>query len=407
MLKEAANTFEPPVGLQEQIQRTLLGETPKTGGGRLGGTTGVTGVVKPARLRIRFLKPTLAAAIILPAIVGAALYWLSGAKSVAFADVVRAIVDTRTATFKMTTSGKVGGRELPTQHADGIYMDPGRLRMTSQQGIVILDARQGKMTTILPALKRVTVMTARNMPKESQEAWNPFERVRLRLQSIQSDKDENVTELGHKRINGRKAVGYRVVKPADDVTITVWADVETKLPVIMEVTTGSVTNAMSDIVLGASVDEELFSPEIPKDYAVQEIVNDMSPPTEADLIEMFRIWTSHMDNVFPPNLKQSAVEKFVEQQRKVAEASGKEPSADDVFALQGLIMKMSRGGMFVANLPATSDKHYAGKGVKLNTPDMPVFWYRPGKSATYRVIYADLTVKDVPPDRLPEKNSDR
>jgi outer membrane lipoprotein-sorting protein len=395
MLKEAANTFEPPPGIQDEIGRALLGETPTTGGGRLGGTTSVAGVVKPARPRIRLLKPALAAAIILAAVVGAGLYWLSGAKSVAFADVVRALVDTRTATFKMTTSNKVGGRELPPQHADGIYMDPGFLRMTSQEGIVILDAHEGKMTIILPALKRVTLITARNMPKESQEAWNPFERARLRLQSIESDKDQNVTELGQKQINGRKAVGYRVTKPADDIVITIWADVETKLPVILEVTTGSITNEMSDIVLGASVDEKLFSPEIPKDYAVQEIVNDMSPPTEADLIEMFRIWTSHMDNVFPLNLKQSVVEKFVEQQCKVAEASGKQPTPDDVFALQGLIMKMSRGGMFVANLPATSDKHYAGKGVKLNTPDTPVFWYRPENSKTWRVIYADLSTKEV------------
>ena len=89
------------------------------------------------------------------------------------------------------------------------------------------------------------------------------------------------------------------------------------------------------------------------------------------------------------------MEKFVEQQGKAAKAAGKEPTADDVFALQGVIMKMSRGGMFAAGLPNSCDKHYAGKGVKLNTPDTPVFWYRPEKSETYRVIYADLTVKSV------------
>ena len=38
--------------------------------------------------------------------------------------------------------------------------------------------------------------------------------------------------------------------------------------------------------------------------------------------------------------------------------------------------------------------HYAGKGVSLGAADKPIFWYRPKDGKKYRVIYADLSVRD-------------
>jgi hypothetical protein len=43
--------------------------------------------------------------------------------------------------------------------------------------------------------------------------------------------------------------------------------------------------------------------------------------------------------------------------------------------------------------------------VKLGTPDRPILWYKPTGADTYRVIYADLSVKEMAPDdvkKLPE-----
>ena len=45
-------------------------------------------------------------------------------------------------------------------------------------------------------------------------------------------------------------------------------------------------------------------------------------------------------------------------------------------------------------LPKEADSHYAGKGVSLGAADTPIFWYRPKDSKKYRVIYADLSVRD-------------
>jgi hypothetical protein len=58
--------------------------------------------------------------------------------------------------------------------------------------------------------------------------------------------------------------------------------------------------------------------------------------------------------------------------------------------------------LFVAKLPKESNWRYAGNGVKVNTPDTPIFWYRPAGSQTYRVIYADLTVREMTEDQLPK-----
>ena len=46
------------------------------------------------------------------------------------------------------------------------------------------------------------------------------------------------------------------------------------------------------------------------------------------------------------------------------------------------------------SLPPEADAHYAGKGVSLGAADTPIFWYRPKDAKTYRVIYADLSVRD-------------
>ena len=62
-------------------------------------------------------------------------------------------------------------------------------------------------------------------------------------------------------------------------------------------------------------------------------------------------------------------------------------------------LKFQPGSTFVDSLPPKADAHYAGKGVSLGAADTPIFWYRPKDAKKYRVIYADLSVReaDTPP----------
>jgi outer membrane lipoprotein-sorting protein len=63
-------------------------------------------------------------------------------------------------------------------------------------------------------------------------------------------------------------------------------------------------------------------------------------------------------------------------------------------------MMMTRGLGFAIELPREADAHYAGKGVSRGTSGTPIFWYRPKDAKKYRVIHADLSVReaDTPPD---------
>jgi hypothetical protein len=62
---------------------------------------------------------------------------------------------------------------------------------------------------------------------------------------------------------------------------------------------------------------------------------------------------------------------------------------------------MYRGLVFSSQLPAGTWR-YAGQNVRFGDPAVPIFWYQPQGSATWRVVYADLHVADVAPENLPK-----
>jgi hypothetical protein len=107
--------------------------------------------------------------------------------------------------------------------------------------------------------------------------------------------------------------------------------------------------------------------------------NEMLKSTEAWKAQTTRHWFDRITET-PENAKaeEDRSRKFMESQHTV-----------------------QRGLSFADQLPPEADAHYAGKGVSLGAADTPIFWYRPINAKMYRVIYADLSVKDVPLDQLP------
>jgi hypothetical protein len=65
-------------------------------------------------------------------------------------------------------------------------------------------------------------------------------------------------------------------------------------------------------------------------------------------------------------------------------------------------MKLSRHLLFIRFFKGQGQWHYAGSGVKLGDAERAIFWYQPEGSETYRVIYGDLSVKDVSAEELPK-----
>jgi len=130
-----------------------------------------------------------------------------------------------------------------------------------------------------------------------------------------------------------------------------------------------------------------------------EVQADVSGVTEKDLIEYLRAWSSWTkDGTFPPTFNPMELQKVsmeMEQQGKFGDGQTSEQQR------KRAVMTMYRGIMFLTQLPAESNWRYAGENVKFGESDKAIFWYRPGGLETYRVIYGDLSVKDVAPENLP------
>ena len=56
---------------------------------------------------------------------------------------------------------------------------------------------------------------------------------------------------------------------------------------------------------------------------------------------------------------------------------------------------------FIDGMNRENDWHYTGGGVALGDAETPIFWYKPNGAETYRVIYGDLSIRDVASDDLP------
>ena len=78
---------------------------------------------------------------------------------------------------------------------------------------------------------------------------------------------------------------------------------------------------------------------------------------------------------------------------------GQNASAKHLQEMMKFQMEFQPGLDFTVSLPPEADARYTGRGVSLGAVDTPIFWYRPKDAKTYRVIYADLSVReaDTPP----------
>jgi hypothetical protein len=261
-------------------------------------------------------------------------------------------------------------------------------------------------------------MELQNQPEQPQAATmlNPFEEFRSLIQKAQANPDESIEYLGESQIDGRHVIGYRVTvrevtvmaRPGEELTI--WADAGSLLPVQVEYSLEKMmgkpgTMTMKDIQIDVLLDPAQFSLDVPEGYAERTMQVDASVPAEADLIETLRVWTEATAGKFPSHLNAEAMKEiFQALGEKGALKLDGQPSLDDpnVQEFMKLFQKLYRGLTFATALPPDADSYYAGAGATFGDATQPVFWYRPQGSATYRVIYADLSVLDVAFENLPK-----
>ena len=386
---------------------------------------------------------------------GIGIFWMTGGSTnMAFARVADALDRLRTATYDVTEEAKEKDGQLSeTATGKGFFLAPShqRIEMKVTTGpaknivmdqITIVDGQQSKCMTLMPMAKFAVSMDMKKIEEEMKkpgEAPPPdlFEKVRRIVREGSSGTGEKAERLGQKEMDGRKAVGFRI--RANRVDMTLWADPETARPVRIEVVMemmGDVRMVMSNFRYDVDLKPSLFSLEPPEGYSTQAI--DVTMPVEEDLLRTLRILAEHGKGVFPAKLgmnvevvprwgwcalsveiDQATKDKLEAEMDKIAgKYGGKEKlrakygkkippeiMAEFMKAAMPLTQKQVQGITFYEMLKPENDPHYVGGGVKLGTPDRPILWYRPTGTDKYRVICADLSVKDMAPDdvkKLPE-----
>ena len=122
---------------------------------------------------------------------------------------------------------------------------------------------------------------------------------------------------------------------------------------------------------------------------------DLTSFSEEDFVETLRLWAQLLlDGQFPERLRpEDLMEAPIDQQFGQLDLSPEEHME--------LGTQLARGYVFLHVLAHGVGYEYTGAGVQFGDASRAVFRYRPEGSQTYRVIYGDLSVRDVAPDDLP------
>jgi len=379
-----------------------------------------------------------AAAVMLAVIILAlGLFPWPHTSNLAFADVVRQIQALRTLTCNFTGTVEVEeGEPAVTTKGKSMWMTPGRSRneivtdipepAMHMEMVQIVDAVEGRSLGLMPSEKKAIIIRLEGQTPEMQRNL-----ARSIVDALEELRDGTETPLGTRDIASRKATGFHVEKSG--VVCEAWVDPETGLPIEVEMKTkmfGNSTITYTDFVFNPPLDESLFSLTPPEGYTLMDTPKavDLSPPTEQDLLAMFQQLRevfqqlresggeSFPQGLFPKECNMNSCLEVIKQAVKEKEAAAKpqeklppEKVMERVKAMtetmtktmMALMTKVTRGTMFVQTLKPENDFHYVGAGVRFGESEKPVCWWKPDGFKSYRVIYGDLSVRDVMPDNLP------
>jgi hypothetical protein len=334
------------------------------------------------------VKLAVAAAVVVAALTGMHFIGNPVGATVTFAQVIQPILNARTVVFDLVMGKDETG---PVIH-DIVAGSRIRRTFSNMDAVHIIDLDNAKILTLDPKSKGAFYMDIKGPIQEGTK--NLLELVRNIVNKLEENPNIPVQELGQKEIDGREAIGFHASSPNEEVTI--WADPQTAKPIRIELLLGQSLYILKNIEFDVPVDESLVSMEPPAGYTLPSMEYSMNQFTEQDFIESLRIWAEYLlDGRFPEAL--SAEDYFKTISLLVEKLPQSKLSKEEGTRIG---MTFGRGLIFFQNLGA--DWHYAGGGVKLGDAETVVFWYRPKDSQTYRVIYGDLSVKDVASENLPK-----
>ncbi len=333
-------------------------------------------------------KIAAAAAIIIAAIIG--LNQLSDSSSVAWAEVSQHILNAQTAILDIIVGDEEAGGPVIHDQIKG-----SRIRRTvsnMEDDVSIIDMESWRLLSLTVSKKEAAYIDLKGLP--SMPTY--MDTLRNLISELQEKPDFEVEELGKQEVDGQEAVGFLARHPKAEITI--WADPETALPIRIEQVSGQLKVICKNVKFDVPMDDSLFSMEVPEGYTLQEAELDLLGSTEQDFIEGLRILAEVFgDGQFPESV---AVGDYLKEAPTLQKKMYELKLSDEEKIELG--MKLSRHLLFIRFFKGQGEWHYAGSGVKLGDAETAIFWYQPEGSETWRVIYGDLSVKDVSAEDLPE-----
>ncbi len=355
---------------------------------RLKTATGATEALKTRRTIMKSPMTRIAAAAALILVAALGINYIM-TPSVTWAQVIEPILNAKTIAFDLIIGSEQSGL---TMH-DIVAGSRIRRTMSNMPTMTqVIDLDNAKLLGLDTQAKTAVYVDIKGDLADRTRSYIEFVR-----QVIRQLQEGQVRELGERTIDGREAVGFAGKGQNEEVTI--WADSQTALPIRIEAKIGQEFSfIMKNFEFNAAVDESLVSMDVPDGYTLQKTNIDLGNSTEQDFIESLRIWAEVIgDGTFPAAIgTENAMKQMPTLVQKLTAMKVTEEKGTQVG------MTFAKGMLFHQILESQGQWTYAGAGVKLGDAAKAIFWYQPKDAATYRVIYGDLSVKDVTPENLPK-----
>ena len=258
--------------------------------------------IEKSLLKIIFRSPIMklaaAAMIVIAIIIGLGRF---GSSSIAFGDVLK----------KIQGSSYTFDLKMNEGNASNMvsFLEPGRVRFdTDGQMKVssILDAQKGKNLILFHSQKVGRIFDKSDLAQALTSETGFIGLLFEPVENLWNLKDGTEKEIGEKEIEGRKAKGFKVFQEDNfcKSEITIWADLKTSEPVLVEIIMSpkdnsieSATYILGNFKLDVKLDEKLFSLEVPEGYTLsyQKDINDIDigkvESAESEKIEnLLQLW---------------------------------------------------------------------------------------------------------------------
>ena len=373
---------------QSDLEDNVMNRIVREQNVRLKAAAGATEALKTRRtiMRSPMTRIAVAAALILVAALGISYIM---APSVTWAQIIEPILNAKTVAFDLIIGSEDSGM---TMH-DIVVGSRIRRTMSNIPNMnMVIDLDNAKMLGLDTVGKTAVYTDIAGDLGDRTRSYIEFVR-----QVITQLQEGQVRELGEQTIDGQKAIVF--VGKGHNEQVTIWADPKTACPIRIEAKIGQEFSfVMKNFQFDTAVDESLLSMDVPEGYAQQKNEISLGNASEADFVESLRIWAEIIgDGTFPQAIgTEATMQQMPTLVQKVAAMQVSEEEGTKIG------MSFAKGMLFHQILESQGQWTYTGAGVKLGDASKAIFWYQPQGSATYRVIYGDLSVKDVAAQDLPK-----